>query len=96
MFGRDRKQRRRRLAAVGAAGVAAKKHHDKKVAGEEEASQSQTAPAADSAGQSQAATSDGLSEDSITRLKELGELHDQKVLSDEEFEREKSKLLDPQ
>jgi hypothetical protein len=83
MLGRDKRQRRRRIAAVGAAGVAAKKHHDKKVAGEEASSPSETAPPA----------SDGMSEDSITRLKELGELHDQNVLSDEEFESEKSKLL---
>jgi putative oligomerization/nucleic acid binding protein len=88
MLGRDKRQRRRRLAAVGAAGVAAKKHHDKKVAGEEEASQPQTAPPVGSA-----QGSGGMSEDSIRRLKELGELHDQNVLSDEEFEIEKSKLL---
>jgi hypothetical protein len=93
MFGRDKRQRRRRIAAVGAAGVAAKKHHDAKVAGEEEETTPQTTPATDSTVQSQAAAADGLSEDSLARLKELGELHDQNVLSDEEFEREKSKLL---
>jgi Short C-terminal domain len=89
MPGRDRRQRRRRVAAIGAAGVAAKKHHDAKVAGEQEAS-------AEPAGQAEAAAAGGLSEGSITRLKELGELHDQNVLSDEEFEQEKAKLLGPQ
>jgi len=89
MPGRDRRQRRRRVAAIGAAGVAAKKHHDAKVAGEQEAS-------AEPAGQTEAAAAGGLSEGSITRLKELGELHDQNVLSDEEFEQEKAKLLGPQ
>jgi Short C-terminal domain len=29
----------------------------------------------------------------MDQLKQLGELHEQKVLSDEEFEREKAKLL---
>ena len=29
----------------------------------------------------------------MERLKQLGELHEQKVLTDEEFEREKAKLL---
>jgi hypothetical protein len=89
MLGRDKRQRRRRIAAVGAAGVAAKKHHDKKVAGEEEAGPPETAPPASSS-----PPSDGMSEDSIKRLKELGELHDQNILSDAEFESEKAKLLD--
>jgi hypothetical protein len=89
MLGRDKRQRRRRVAALGAAGIAAKKHHDAKVAGEQEAS-------AEPAGQTATAPAGGMSEDSITRLKELGELHEQNVLSDEEFEREKAKLLDAQ
>lgn len=86
---RDKRQRRRRVAAVGAAGVAVKRRHDAKMAAEQEAN-------AEPAGQTQtaAASAGGLSEDSMTRLKELGELHEQKVLSDEEFEQEKAKLLD--
>jgi Short C-terminal domain len=35
----------------------------------------------------------GLSQDAIEKLKELGQLHDQGVLSDAEFEAQKSKLL---
>jgi hypothetical protein len=91
-MGRDRRQRRRRIAAVGAAGVAAKKHHDAKVAGEEEANAEPTGQT----GQTEAAAAGGLSEDSMTRLKELGELHEQNVLSDEEFEQEKAKVLGSQ
>ena len=35
----------------------------------------------------------GPSEDAIARLKQLGELHDQGVLTDEEFAAEKAKIL---
>ena len=35
----------------------------------------------------------GPSEDAIARLKELGQLHDQGVLTDEEFAAQKAKLL---
>jgi hypothetical protein len=93
MLGRDRRQRRRRIAAVGAAGVAAKKHHDAKVAGEEEAS---AEPTGQTEAPAEAPAAGGLSEDSMTRLKELGELHEQNVLSDQEFEQEKAKLLGSQ
>jgi len=88
---RDKRQRRRRLAAVGAAGVAVKRHHDAKVAGGQEEN---AEPAGQTPTETAAASPGGLSEDSMTRLKELGELHDQNVLSDEEFEQEKAKLLD--
>jgi hypothetical protein len=64
------------------------------VAGVEEASAEQAS--AEPTGQAEAPAAGGLSEDSITRLKELGELHDQNVLSDQEFEQEKAKLLGSQ
>ena len=35
----------------------------------------------------------GLTPEVMEQLKQLGELHEQNVLSDEEFEREKAKLL---
>ena len=35
----------------------------------------------------------GLSQDAIEKLKELGQLHDQGVLSDGEFEAQKAKVL---
>ncbi len=89
--GRDRRQRRRRAAVVGGAAVAAKKHHDAKQAEEQavaqqpvEAAPAQSAPAAPTG---------GLTPEAVEQLKQLGELHEQNVLSDEEFEREKAKLL---
>ena len=85
--GRDRRQRRRRAAVVGGAAVAAKKHHDAKQAQQEEAAAAQQpAPVEPSA-------AGGLTPEVMEKLKQLGELHEQNVLSDEEFEREKAKLL---
>jgi hypothetical protein len=89
MLGRDRRQRRRRVAAVGGAALAAKKHHDAKQAEEQEATPQ--APSAEPAGD--ASPAGGLTQEAVDQLKQLGELHDQNVLSDEEFEREKAKLL---
>ena len=92
-MGRDRRQRRRRAAAIGGAAVAAKKHHDAKQAQqEEEAPASQQAAPGDPA-QAEPAAAGGLTPEVMEQLKQLGELHDQNVLSDEEFEREKAKLL---
>jgi Short C-terminal domain len=89
-FGRDRRQRRRRVAAVGGAAVAAKKHHDAKQAEQEE----QGAAGSEQAGASQPAPAgDGGTPQKLDELKQLGELHEQGVLSDEEFEREKAKVL---
>ena len=39
------------------------------------------------------AAASGLTPEVMEQLKQLGELHEQNVLSDEEFEREKAKLL---
>ena len=86
--GRDRRQRRRRAAAVGGAALAAKKHHDAKQA-EEQAAPQQPVDAAPA----QSAPAGGLTPEAVEQLKQLGELHEQNVLSDEEFEREKAKLL---
>jgi hypothetical protein len=84
-MGRDRRQRRRRVAAIGGAAVAAKKHRDAK------AQQEQAAPADPS--QDAPAAAGGLTSDVMNELKQLSELHDQNVLTDDEFEREKAKLL---
>jgi hypothetical protein len=62
--------------------VAAKKHHDSKQADQEAAAA--PPPPADAG---------GMGPDAMEKLKQLGELHEQGVLSDEEFEREKAKLL---
>ena len=85
--GSDRRQRRRRAAVIGGAAVAAKKHHDAKQAEQEqEAAPEQAVPA-------EPAAEGGLTPDVMEQLKQLGALHEQNVLSDEEFEREKAKLL---
>jgi hypothetical protein len=68
--------------------VAAKKHHDSKSAQQEEAAAAQQ-PAPDQAAQ----PAGGMTPEVMQQLKQLGELHEQNVLSDEEFEREKAKLL---
>ena len=92
--GRDRRQRRRRAAMLGGAAVAAKKHHDAKEAqrqGEgaapQQASPGEPAPAAEPA------AAGGLTPEAIERLKQLGELHEQGVLTDEEFAQQKAALL---
>ena len=85
----DRRQRRRRVAVVGGAAVAAKKHHDAKQAEQEQ----EAAPAPEQAAPAEPAANGGLSSDVLAQLKQLGALHEQNVLSDEEFEREKTKLL---
>ncbi len=71
--------------------MAAKKRRDAKQAPQqEEAAPQQAAP-----GESgQPSAGGGLTPEVIEQLKQLGELHEQNVLSDEEFEREKAKLLD--
>lgn len=86
-MGRDRRQRRRRAAVVGGAALAAKKHHDAKEAQQQEAAAPQQAAPA------QPAVAGGMTPEVVEQLKQLAELHEQNVLSDEEFEREKAKLL---
>jgi hypothetical protein len=39
-------------------------------------------------------TAGGMAPDTITQLKELGELHEQGILTDEEFTQQKSRILD--
>ena len=50
----------------------------------------QTAPAAPEAG----STAGGLSDASIARLEQLGKLHEQGVLTDDEFAQQKAALLE--
>ena len=71
--------------------MAAKKHHDAKEA-EQQAGAQGAAPAGPPPAAAPAAA--GASADDLTRLKELGELHSQGILTDEEFEREKAKVLE--
>ena len=93
-FGRDRRQRRRRVAALGGAAVAAKKHRDAKQAQQQEDAAPQHAAPGESGQTARPAAAGGLTPEAMEQLKQLGELHEQNVLSDEEFEREKAKLLD--
>ena len=90
-----RRQRRRRAVAIGGAAVAAKHHRDHRQA-EEAAVQGADQPAA-SPDPAEAVPPDsgGLTPDAIEELKQLGELHEQNVLTDEEFAREKARLLGP-
>ena len=73
--------------------MAAKKHHDAKEAQEEEAAATQQAAPGEPGQAAEPAAAGGLTPEVMEQLKQLGELHEQNVLSDEEFEREKAKLL---
>jgi putative oligomerization/nucleic acid binding protein len=96
-MGRDRRQRRRRVAALGGAAVAAKKHHDAKqeAAQPEEPAATENVQPADAGndGPTQAPAEGGMTPETLDELKQLGELHEQHVLTDEEFESQKAKLL---
>jgi Short C-terminal domain len=74
--------------------MAAKKHHDAKEAQQqEEAAAAQQAAPAEPGPTAQPAAAGGLTPEAMEQLKQLGELHEQNVLTDQEFEREKAKLL---
>ena len=92
---RDRRQRRRRAAVVGGAALAAKHHHDTKQADETAVPVDDPQPASAEPAQAAAPDSGGVTPDTLDELQKLGELHEQNVLTDEEFAREKARLLDP-
>ncbi len=71
--------------------MAAKKKYDAKQAQQQESPQ-QAAPA-EPVQAGKPAAAGGLTPEAIEQLKQLGELHDQNVLSDEEFAAEKAKVL---
>ncbi len=73
--------------------MAAKKHHDAKEAQQQEAAAPQQAAPAEPAQAAPPAAAGGLTHEAMEELKQLGELHEQNVLTDEEFQREKAKLL---
>ena len=73
--------------------VAAKHHHDAKQAEETAVPAADQAPASADPAQAVPPDSGGLTPDAIEELKQLGELHEQKVLTDEEFAREKARVL---
>lgn len=75
--------------------MAAKKHHDAKEEQQQQqeaAAAQQPAPAEPAQAAPPAATG-GLTHEAMEELKQLGELHEQNVLTDEEFQREKARLL---
>ena len=73
--------------------MAAKKHHDAKEEQQQEAAAPQQAPPAEPAQAAPHAAAGGLTHEAMEELKQLAELHEQNVLTDEEFQREKAKLL---
>ena len=73
--------------------MAAKKHHDAKEAQQQEEAAAAQQPAPDPGQADWPAAAGGLTHEAMEQLKQLGELHEQNVLTDEEFEREKAKLL---
>jgi hypothetical protein len=74
--------------------VAAKKHHDAKEAQQqEEAAAAQPAAPAEPGQAAPRTAAGGLTPEATEELKQLGELHERGVLTDEEFEREKAKVL---
>ena len=92
---RDRRQRRRRAAVIGGAAVAAKRHHDTKEAQQQEEGAAAQQPGPTEPGQAAPpAAAGGLTPEAMEELKQLGELHEQNVLTDEEFQRSLRMLAD--
>ena len=85
--GRNRRQRRRRAAAVGGLAYQAGKRR-----AEPQAPPPQ-APAPESAAPSPPSGSGALSPEAMQQLEQLAQLHEDGVLTDEEFQEQKAKLL---
>ena len=75
--------------------AAAKHHRDAKQEEEAAAQAAAQPPASAQPAPAVAPASGGLTPDAMEELKQLGELHQQNVLTDEEFAREKARLLGP-
>jgi hypothetical protein len=90
-----------RAAAVGGGAYVAGKHRaraqDEQAADQTEQDSRTGSPEAQppqpAAQAAPSASSDGLSEDAITKLKEISDLHASGVLTDEEFAQQKERLL---
>jgi hypothetical protein len=78
-----------RAAAVGGGAYALGKHR----AGQDAASESGGDDGGDTGGSAAAPTSRGLSTEDMQRLTELGKLHDQGVLTDDELAQQKARIL---
>ena len=94
MAPRDRRQRRRRAALVGGAAYAAGKHRAASQAAESAPPPSQTEQPPEPVATGAPDGSTGLSPEALEQIKQLAELRDQGALTEEEFAREKAKLLD--
>ena len=94
MAPRDRRQRRRRAAVVGGAAYAAGKQRAANQAAESPPPTAEAEPSPVPVAPSASARPTGVSPETLEQLKELAQLHEQGVLTDEEFAREKGKLLD--
>ena len=87
-----------RAAAVGGGAYAYGKHRqraqeDQQEQAYQEGQQSMAPPPAPAAAAPAAAPSTGITSEDTARLAELGKLHEQGVLTDEEFSAEKAKIL---
>ena len=71
----------------------AKRRHDATEAEQEEQAVAEQSPPAEPDSAVEPAAAGGLTHEAMEQLRQLGELHEQNVLTDEEFEREKTKLL---
>jgi Short C-terminal domain len=78
-----------RAAAVGGGAYALGKHFG----GQDAASESGGDDAGDTGASAAAPTSRGLSTEDMQRLTELGKLHDQGVLTDDELAQQKARIL---
>jgi hypothetical protein len=96
-------RRRPLLRAAVVGGAIGTAHHAGKLSAENTALREQQAPpdyppqpqpAYAAPPQAPPAPSGGISPAILEQLKELGQLHEQKILTDEEFEQQKRKLLD--
>ena len=83
-----------RAAAVGGGAYMLGKRHAESQEQEQEQDQyEQEAPPQEAPPESPPPSSGGISEDAMARLKELGQLHEQGVRTDEEFAQQKAKRL---
>ena len=90
---RDRRQRRRRAAVVGGAAYAAGKHRAANEAAESAPPPAQAEQPPEQPAPSAPAESTGLSPEALEHVRQLAQLHEEGALTDEEFAREKAKLL---
>ncbi len=83
-----------RAAMVGGAGYAAGKHRARAAQLDAAAQQASPPPQTQATQEASATDGGGMSEmDRIDALKKLGELHDSGVLTDDQFDAEKEKLI---